>query len=854
MAAVNVVPHTHWDREWYLPFQRFRLQLVGLVDRLLDLMEADERWRFTLDGQLATVDDYLEIRPEGEERIRRLVEDRRLAIGPWQVLMDEFFVSGETIVRNLELGLRRGDELGGAMRVGYLPDMFGHVAQMPQILRLAGIDNAVVWRGVPAAIQSHTFTWEAPDGSSVRAEFLPQGYFNAAALLDVPGGCTRALEGVEQSVRDFYGDEPVLAMCGTDHMEPVAELSDAVEESGAAELMTLSDYMAGIDGAAAGPRWRGELRSGAHANLLMGTTSARIDLKAAMARAERALTRYAEPFQALYGRDWPERFLELAWRRLIESSAHDSICGCSADEVSAQVLVRCAEAEQIADGLTQKAAAEVARNAPRGSVVVLNPSPERRVGLVEVAVAVPEEWDEVALELPDGARVGTQEIDRAKQLVHTAEVRGGDVTGWLSRRLHGRELFRRRLNGLTLEDRRLTLIVDDEDDPLWLDVAELRREVETATQVSADEPWEVRIVARARRTLAAQVPAPPLGWSAMRAVQGAGAIESPVAARPNHLDNGLLRVAMADDGALELNDLRGIGRLVDGGDAGDSYNYAPPEPDHVIDAPESVRVELVAEGPVRGELRTTSSYLWQDTPVEVTTSAELRAGEPFCRIRVSFDNPCSDHRLRFHIPLRERATTSAAEGQFAVVERGLDAEGGYGEVPLPTFPAYGFVDAGGMAVLLDHVMEYELVDEGRELALTLLRSIGLISRSAHAYREDPAGPELPIPAAQCRGPWSVGFGLLPHRGAWHEAGVPAQLERYRHPFLTVQGTGEEGDLRKESGPELRGEGVVLSALRRRNGRLVARVACEHVAAVDAAFGDEALDLHPWEIRSVELNG
>ena len=152
MAAVHLVPHTHWDREWYLPFQRFRLKLVGLVDRLLDLMEADERYRFTLDGQLATLDDYLEVRPEAEPRIRRLVEEGRLAIGPWQVLMDEFLVSGETILRNLESGLRRGDGLGGAMRVGYLPDMFGHVAQMPQILRLAGIEQAVVWRGVPAAI------------------------------------------------------------------------------------------------------------------------------------------------------------------------------------------------------------------------------------------------------------------------------------------------------------------------------------------------------------------------------------------------------------------------------------------------------------------------------------------------------------------------------------------------------------------------------------------------------------------------------------------------------------------------------------------------------------------------------
>ena len=148
---VQLVPHTHWDREWYLPFQSFRLKLVGLVDRVLDLLEAEPDFVFTLDGQLATIDDYLEVRPENEERIRRLVEEGRMAIGPWQTLVDEFLVSGEAIIRNLERGTQRGEELGGAMRVGYLPDMFGHVAQMPQILRLAGIEHAVVWRGVPAA-------------------------------------------------------------------------------------------------------------------------------------------------------------------------------------------------------------------------------------------------------------------------------------------------------------------------------------------------------------------------------------------------------------------------------------------------------------------------------------------------------------------------------------------------------------------------------------------------------------------------------------------------------------------------------------------------------------------------------
>jgi 2-O-(6-phospho-alpha-D-mannosyl)-D-glycerate hydrolase len=297
-----------------------------------------------------------------------------------------------------------------------------------------------------------------------------------------------------------------------------------------------------------------------------------------------------------------------------------------------------------------------------------------------------------------------------------------------------------------------------------------------------------------------------------------------------------------------VNGLEGVGRLVDGGDAGDSYNFAP-EHDRIVEEPARVDVALVAAGPVRGELAVVRSYDW-GAPVDVTTSVELRAGEPLCRIRVSFENPCGDHRLRFHVPLTEPATLSAGEGQFAVVERGLEAEGGFGERPLPTFPAHGFVAAGGMAVLLDHVMEYELV-EGRELALTLLRSTGLISRSAHPYRESPAGPELEIPDAQCRGPWSISFALYPYQGAWHEAGVLAQLERYRHPFLVVGATGA-GDQREGQGPELSGDGVVLSSLRRRNGAVEARVVNEHPSPVRAVFGEAELDLRAWEVRSLDL--
>ena len=145
---IAVVPHTHWDREWYRSYQAFRLSLVELVDTLLPLLEQDAGYaHFMLDGQMAVVDDYLEVRPEAEERLRALAAAGRLSVGPWYILMDEFLASGETIVRDLQMGLVRGAAFGGVMEVGYLPDMFGHTAQMPQILRLAGLADAVVWRG-----------------------------------------------------------------------------------------------------------------------------------------------------------------------------------------------------------------------------------------------------------------------------------------------------------------------------------------------------------------------------------------------------------------------------------------------------------------------------------------------------------------------------------------------------------------------------------------------------------------------------------------------------------------------------------------------------------------------------------
>jgi mannosylglycerate hydrolase len=233
------------------------------------------------------------------------------------------------------------------------------------------------------------------------------------------------------------------------------------------------------------------------------------------------------------------------------------------------------------------------------------------------------------------------------------------------------------------------------------------------------------------------------------------------------------------------------------------------------------------------------TYTWDGKEVETQTRFEQRAHEPFTRIGIELDNTCANQRVRAHVPLREAAQTSLAEGQFAVVERAREVEGGHGEVPLPTYPAQSFVVAGGIALLFDHVSEYELLDG--ELAVTVLRSTGLISRADNPWREENAGPQLPIPAAQMRGPWSFSFAYLPSAEDVH-----THAEAYRHPFLAARGTGETDELITHSGPELAAEAhVLLTCLQPGKARFVN----ESAQPSAASFAGDSFELRPWELQT-----
>src|SRR5712692_574302 len=220
---IIIVPHTHWDREWYQTFQQFRVRLVHAVDKLLDILDRDPQFsHFMLDGQTIVLDDYLEVRPEQEERLKQYTRSGRIQVGPWYLQHDEFLVSGESLVRNLQFGLQRASEFGETMRVGYVPDTFGHIAQLPQILRGFGIDNAVFWRGVGAEAHKSEFYWAAPDGTQVLVIHLADalGYSNARDMPLNPQEFVARVELLTASLLPKATTNTLLFMNGSDHLEP----------------------------------------------------------------------------------------------------------------------------------------------------------------------------------------------------------------------------------------------------------------------------------------------------------------------------------------------------------------------------------------------------------------------------------------------------------------------------------------------------------------------------------------------------------------------------------------------------------------------------------------------------------
>ena len=829
-----VVSHTHWDREWYLPFHRFRVRLLDIVGQVLDALERGGDFRhFLLDGQAIVLEDYLALRPGDEDRIRRHVQAGRLSIGPWYVLPDEFLISSEATVRNLLVGHQVCGRFGAVQKVGYMPDSFGHVAQVPQILQRAGIDSFIYTRGNGDELEElgYEFRWEAPDGSDVLAVNQHGGYDASAALgfESYWAAHTRRTPDLDRAVaqvRTLFArmarlsrGDIYLVNNGGDHLPPQQEFGAVLAALRRAFPGTefrhtgLADYVAAVKAAGfATRRYRGELRWGRTQFILTGVWSARMYLKQRNDEAETLLERYLEPVSAYlhfcHGKPYPAGAAGYAWKLLLQNDPHDSICGCSTDEVHREMGPRFAgvidTAEQVLTDQLVDLAPTVACE-PAGDratvLVVMNPLPEPRTEALERLVVLPPPGVDVArLELVDHAgrpapfRVTRAEhVERFWGIDYRTHLFGEQQRAFFQsyREAFGPRILRGpRQRGTT--DHFLEIQLLAQDLPALGHATYYLRERQTvdAPSLTADG-----------RRLTADV----------RRLTADGAC----------LENDLVRVRLAADGSFDLEHkatgrrYEGLNALEDVGDVGDEYDFAPcPSGETVtsVGAPGTVGVR--DDGGFVGRLeaacvlrlpagvakdRRRRARRKVDCPVRVRVT--LRHGSPLVEVETVVDNRAKDHRLRAVFPAGIAADTIVSDGHFYVNRRPLAQPEGrdWRQPPVGTHPQQEFSlleDAhGGLAVLVRGLPEIAPVVLGAGhagLALTLLRAVGWLSRDdLETRRRTNAGPTLATPDAQCLGEQRFRYAVLPYAGDFVSAGVKRWSERYRTPPLVVQGVEDQ---------------------------------------------------------------
>ncbi|MEW6635897.1 MAG: glycoside hydrolase family 38 C-terminal domain-containing protein [Actinomycetota bacterium] len=836
---IVVIPHSHWDREWYATFEEFRFYLVQFMDELLDLLEEDEGFRsFMLDGQTSLLEDYLEVRRENRERVRRLVGEGKLEIGPWYVQPDEFLVSGEALIRNLLIGDRMGREFGPVMKQGYVPDTFGHIAQLPQIFRGFDICTFYFMRGLGEDVDElkTEFWWEAPDGSKVLAHFLSETYSNAAVLGPDPEKISfrhdrladpssyfvsyDSLYELRDRLAKRAADGAILFMNGSDHVTVQPQFSRYVFELN----RTMEDHLFNgrlsdferlvLESDPPLKTYRGELRLARYQPILKGVYSSRLYLKQHNERVQQLLEGMAERaaavVYALGGRDYSP-FLRHAWLQLIKNHAHDSIGGCSADAVHRQMMGRFDTAARIGQKVIDECLDYLSSRVAPGPepeavpVVVFNPSPWSRGGAVAVEVSL-------NVDVPFRRRIfdwiGQRELDLGK-----------------------------------------SALLDPDGNEIPFDVRGQRLYIEDAL-------YRRKAVRRATIEFEASA-IPPLGYKVYRLVSKPDAEErepEPEEAEPPWeaaLENERLKVTVEADLTLSILDkkvgtvYRGLNLFVDEADAGDEYTFSPPRSQgRVTSAEADWRMEesedphtLAMRGAIRlpKELsRDRTSRADETVRCPITVRVRLAPGSRRVEIRTEFSNRARDHRLRAVFPSGMPVRQAVAETAFGVVRRPTRPQesAGWREKDTASYAQRRFVcvesEGRGLAVLNKGLPEYEVTPQG-EIQLTLLRCVGWLSRSDLAARTGHAGPGLATPEAQCQGRQVFEYAVVPYEGDWREAGIFREAEEYWLPLeaWAVQQREEAEERPPEDVPgsflEIRGSDTVLSALKKaadRDGLIV----------------------------------
>ena len=720
MKIYCVISHTHWDREWYLPFEQFRMKLVDLVDRCLLTMEKYPEFIFHLDAQTVVLEDYLAVRPGKRSLLEQHIKEGRLVIGPWYLQNDLYLTSGEATVRNLLEGSRICREFGGEpCPVGYLPDQFGNISQLPQILKGFGIGSVVFGRGYtffnPDGSRKPTkseFIWKGPDGTEALAIHMKYWYNNAQRFSANIDNAQRLLERTAGLFQDVALTPYLLLMNGVDHLEAQDDLLPILEQLNArlpegekVEQIRLDEYIRRVkeyvekEGTEL-PVYQGELRNGSDWDILKGTLSSRAYLKAANVAAQDMLESTLEPLYSMlyyYGgkNAYSQDHFRFLWKRLMQNHPHDSICGCSRDEVHAHMEDNYARISEASGDLLE-----------RGLNILAQHMPAPEGALYQVTVA------------------NTTEISRSGPVEVTLDLLDSD-----------------QVENFTLTDKDGAPV-----DFALLESRPARRDVFSPINLPG-----VLDVRRCRLEIAVK-DLPPFSAQTfyLKPIPGPCALPEEAASAPGLLENEFLSVSVDEAGHVELTDKRTGTRypnfleLEDSADWGDSYVYYPAEEKPICSSqlPGQVgewRQERFRQSCVISwNLPLPESYDFEAKSRAKTTvncPASLRLtleqGRPYLEIGYEIQNQAKDHRVRLLVHTGVNAAESLADIPFDLVAHSKEDQ-----CPItmsPVLPNSTFAmlrgEAGTAAVFTAGAHEYEHL-EGGTLALTLLRATGVISRGS----------------------------------------------------------------------------------------------------------------------------
>ncbi|SDX12767.1 glycoside hydrolase family 38 C-terminal domain-containing protein [Paenibacillus sp. CF384] len=786
-----LTPTTHWDREWVMTKGQFQVRLVNLIDRLLHILDEHPTYRFLLDGQAIVLEDYLAIKPEQRERIAALMESGRLVTGPWYVLADQFLENGESAIRNLLIGMDLIRQMRGRpMMLGYVPDSFGSIASLPMILNGFGIQYATFGRGRPRwddKLAEYEFWWEGPAGSKVLA--ANHGYSHGIFLsypdiwsdisqpssLDPDAEMTLGsfLEEAQKQL-DKAATPNLYMSVGIDHMEPRPSLPGIVDyinqhqEEYELKYAMPEDYLAAVAAAADGlSTYAGEMRGSDGLPMdLVGTLSSYMSLKQQNDASEILLQRLIEPLWVMAssasGANYPKGLIQNLWKVLLANHPHDSICGCSLDQVHKDMRNRFEEIENtgaylIKDGLHQLIGAIDTASSDHNAiaVVVVNPLGRMHAGPVKRYVRVPKRFKHDAYLLVD--EKGQTIPARIRHIVDKNK---------------------------DLESEYMTA------DMLAVLISKTSEDTRADNQVFT--VLEIVFIAE-------EVPATGYRTYWVKPAGMENEAESPSASLrlcEDGMENEAIRVLFHDDGTFDLlykrtgRKYHNLNYFVDREETGDLYDhhefaFYDERDSRTIGA----KWQLHEQAPDRIVYRSEMNWALPEAnvngkrssvqaEVSMTMYATLYAGIERLDFALDMNNSCKDHMLRVAFETGLHTQSVAAYDHFHVVDRSVRAAGGEWRDE----PFQEFIDVSdgreGLCLSTKGLPAYEAVnggDRGTTVQLTLVRSAGSVGQAA--------GANYPAPGGQCQGPHRFEYALIPHEGDWRQGECLGKASDYRTPLL-----------------------------------------------------------------------